>query len=124
NHSVFVDVAFFLGIFDHGQADAILDAGAGIKALGFHPHFDIAGKEFVDFDAGGVADGFEDIVVFHGTSPFVTMSLCHYLSWAINSLAWLMACCIWLISRLTSASMVRNSPFNEAIAWALRLCFK
>jgi hypothetical protein len=49
------------GVLDHRQADAILDAAAGIGPFQLHPDFDVAiSEQPVDADVGGIANGFQE----------------------------------------------------------------
>lgn len=54
--------AIFLGIVDHFDSHPVLDGVAGIEGFDFGEYEggDFGGQ-FVDFDEGGIADGFEDI---------------------------------------------------------------
>ncbi len=55
-----------LGILDHRQADAVLDAAAGIGPLQLHPDLDlVAGEQPVDANMGRVADGCQDVIRLH-----------------------------------------------------------
>ena len=55
-----------LGVFDHGQGNAVLDRAARVAALGLDPHaLAGAGEQAVDADVRRAADGLEDVLGFH-----------------------------------------------------------
>ena len=52
------------GVFDHGHADAVLDAAERIEELALQRDGRIdAGGDLVEFDERRAADGFDDVVV-------------------------------------------------------------
>jgi hypothetical protein len=54
-----------LGVFDHGQRNAVLDRAAGVAALGLDPDVGAGAEQSVDAHMRRVADGFEDAGGFH-----------------------------------------------------------
>ncbi|MPM46314.1 hypothetical protein SDC9_93012 [bioreactor metagenome] len=54
-----------LGVFHHGQGDAVLDGATGIAALGLDPDIGTNAEDAVDAHDGRIADGLQDVVVFH-----------------------------------------------------------
>ncbi len=58
-----------LGVFDHGQGDAVLDRAAGVAALGLDPDLVAGAEQAVDADVRRAADGLENVGGFHGRSP-------------------------------------------------------
>jgi len=63
----FEQTAFFR-VVDDGVGEAVFHRAAGVARFGFDVELDVLGREAVDADNRGVADGIEDAVVFHGVS--------------------------------------------------------
>jgi hypothetical protein len=64
------DVSCALGCLDHGQADAVLDRTAGVRALEFQVQLAAAGVELLHLDHRRLADQFEHAVdLGHGRLP-------------------------------------------------------
>ena len=59
-----------LGVLDHRQRDAVLDAAARVGALHLEPDLDAGVEEAVHPDVGRVADGGEDGLGLHGALLF------------------------------------------------------
>src|SRR5438067_509464 len=54
-----------LGVLDDGDREAVLDGGERIEELALHVHGDVPGREALDSDDRGPADGAEYVVVDH-----------------------------------------------------------
>ncbi len=62
--------ALLFGVFDDSEGEAVFDGAEGVEGFDFYVEVDAFGGEVVDADGGGVADGAQDVVVFHlGGSP-------------------------------------------------------
>ena len=64
DHGVFFEDAALFGVFDHGHADAVLDAAERIEKLTFEEDCGVQpGGDLVQFDQRRAPDGFDDVVV-------------------------------------------------------------
>jgi hypothetical protein len=61
-----LEQAFFFGVINHGDADAVFHGAAGIDVIGFDVNLRLQALiDAIEADQGRAANGFENVVTFH-----------------------------------------------------------